>query len=89
MCLKYNRSRTDKQSTSKNPSPHVARLASPKYYLLTLPLEGTIKNLYLSARRNIERQYKTPLAADIHLASFYPASRYGIEVPSFTPPLVP
>ncbi|MGC8165209.1 fimbrial chaperone protein, partial [Salmonella enterica] len=43
---------------------------------------------YILPGETLNVSIKTPFAADTSVR-FYPASRYGIEVPSFTSPLVP
>lgn len=68
--------------TVKNDSPYVVRLAEN---LVAQP-SGTqmkIKQTYILPGQTLTAQAKTSLAGDSQL-KFFPASRYGIEVPSYT-----
>lgn len=80
-------SRNGQTINVKNPSPYVVRLAQNITFLPSGG-EGTIKKTYILPGETLNVSIKTPLAADTSVR-FYPASRYGIEVPSFTSPLVP
>ncbi|ENE9535576.1 fimbria/pilus periplasmic chaperone [Salmonella enterica subsp. enterica serovar Newport] len=80
-------SRNGQTINVKNPSPYVVRLAQNITFLPSGG-EGTIKKTYILPGETLNVSIKTPFAADTSVR-FYPASRYGIEVPSFTSPLVP
>ncbi len=81
-----NWSRNGQTINVKNPSPYVVRLAQNITFLPS-GAKARLKT-YILPGETLNVSIKTPLAADTSVR-FYPASRYGIEVPSFTSPLVP
>lgn len=71
----------------KNPSAYVVRLAQNVDFLPS-GTRGLIKKTYILPGETLDVQVKKPIAADKNVR-FFPASRYGIDVPSFTAPLAP
>lgn len=71
----------------KNPSAYVVRLAQNVTFLPS-KAEGMIRKAYILPGETLDISVKKPLSGDTSVR-FYPASRYGIEVPSFTSPLAP
>ncbi|MBS3048590.1 fimbria/pilus chaperone family protein [Enterobacter mori] len=70
----------------KNPSAYVVRM-SPTVNFLPSNTQGALKKSYILPGETMDVQVKSGLSGDKSVR-FFPASRYGIEVPSFTAPLV-
>lgn len=73
--------------TVKNPSAYVVRMAQNVTFLPS-NAEGKLKKTYILPGETLEVQVPKSLAGEKSVR-FYPASRYGIEVPSFTASLAP
>ncbi|MEX9253163.1 fimbria/pilus chaperone family protein [Pseudenterobacter timonensis] len=71
--------------TVKNPSAYVVRMAQNVTFLPS-NAEGKLKKTYILPGETLEISAPENRAGDKSVR-FYPASRYGIEVPSFTAPL--
>lgn len=71
----------------KNPSPYVVRLAQNVTFLPSSST-GTLKKTYILPGETLEVAVKKSISGD-QSVRFYPASRYGINVPDFTAPLAP
>ncbi|ECF1701842.1 fimbria/pilus periplasmic chaperone [Salmonella enterica] len=68
-----------------NPSAYVVRLANTVTFLPS-KITGQLTKTYILPGETMNVTVKTPIKAD-NSVLFYPASRYGIEVPDFTAPL--
>lgn len=73
--------------TVKNPSAYVVRMAQNVTFLPS-NAEGKLKKTYILPGETLDVSVPKNLSNEKSVR-FYPASRYGIEVPSFTAPLAP
>lgn len=71
--------------TVKNPSAYVVRMAQNVTFLPS-NAEGKLKKTYILPGETLDVSVQKSLTGEKSVR-FYPASRYGIEVPSFTAPL--
>ncbi|HCL5076648.1 TPA: fimbria/pilus periplasmic chaperone [Salmonella enterica] len=69
----------------KNPSPYVVRM-SLNVDFLPSGAKGKLKKTYILPGETLDVKMQNGIAGDTSVR-FYPASRYGVEVPSFTAPL--
>ncbi|ASG89711.1 fimbria/pilus chaperone family protein [Salmonella enterica] len=69
----------------KNPSAYVVRLAQNVTFLPS-NVQGGLKKTYILPGETMDVSVPKSLSGEKSVR-FYPASRYGIEVPSFTAPL--
>ncbi|EKT1613049.1 fimbria/pilus periplasmic chaperone [Salmonella enterica] len=70
-----------------NPSAYVVRLAQNVTFLPS-GAQGTLRKTYILPGETLDVSVQKSLSGETSVR-FYPASRYGIEVPSFTAPLSP